>query len=89
MKLYILNAGPLPDPKDIKKCDFPLPDGRFERAIGYKNADDRKRSLGAGILMEKIASGKEILLSGHKKPYVDGIFFNISHSGDFAVGCLA
>ncbi len=89
MKLYILNINNLPDPKDIEKNCFSLPDGRLERSLSYKKEDDRKRSLGAGLLIKKVAGNKAILFSAHKKPYTHGIFFNISHSGEFVICCTA
>lgn len=49
--------------------------------------DDRKRSLGAGIIIRKILDENGLTesclrYSDNEKPVVDGLFFNVSHAGD-------
>ena len=53
--------------------------------------DDRKRSLGAGIIIRKILYENGLCedclkYSENGKPVADNVFFNISHGGDYVVG---
>ncbi len=52
--------------------------------------DDRKRSLGAGIIIRKILDENGLTesclrYSDNEKPVVDGLFFNVSHADDVGV----
>lgn len=67
---------------------------RRKRVIRYRMPDDRKRSLGAGIIIKKILnengfSESSLKYSENGKPVVDSLFFNISHAGDYVVGALS
>ena len=67
---------------------------RKKKVIRYRMPDDRKRSLGAGIIIQKILndnglSEKNLKYSENEKPFVDNLFFNISHAGDYVVGVLS
>ena len=60
----------------------------------YYRPDDRKRSLGAGIIIRKILnenglSESNLKYSENEKPVADNLFFNISHAGDYVVGVLS
>ena len=60
----------------------------------YYRPDDRKRSLGAGIIIKKILNENglsecDLKYSENEKPVVDNLFFNISHAGDYVVGVLS
>lgn len=60
--------------------------GRKEKAEKYLNEKDRLLSYGAGLLIKKYLPSGEIKETKNKKPYLEnGPYFNISHSGDFAV----
>ena len=53
--------------------------------------DDRKRSLAAGLIIQKILnenglSEDSLKYSENGKPLADNLFFNISHAGDYVVG---
>ena len=53
--------------------------------------EDRKRSLGAGIIIRKILNENGLCedclkYSENGKPVADNVFFNISHGGDYVVG---
>ena len=61
---------------------------RREKVIRYRMPDDRKRSLGAGIIIRKILDENGLTesclrYSDNEKPVVDGLFFNVSHAGDY------
>jgi 4'-phosphopantetheinyl transferase len=61
---------------------------RLEKAQSYRLAEDRLRSLAAGLLVESIARGREIVYNENGKPLLPGgPWFSLSHSGNFA--CLA
>ena len=91
MKLYRIN---------IKNFDDPLKDQRLLELVGterrkkvlqYRRPDDRKRSLGAGIIIKKILkeqgiSEKNLKYSENEKPVADTLYFNVSHAGDYVVG---
>ena len=52
---------------------------------------DRKRSLAAGLIIQKILnenglSEDSLKYSEDGKPLADNLFFNISHAGDYVVG---
>lgn len=79
------------DINDIKKlsteyCEKLFPK-RTKRAFGFSKEEDKFRSLGAGFLIHGVLNIKEsnLYYNEHKKPYTDGIFFNISHSGDYVI----
>ena len=60
---------------------------RMKKAERYLKADDRLMCIGAGLLISLIAriNESEIYISECGKPYAkNGIFFNVSHSGNCA-----
>ncbi|MBD5556785.1 MAG: 4'-phosphopantetheinyl transferase superfamily protein [Roseburia sp.] len=98
--LYAADISNLPDPKENPEVLENLTDERKKNTMRFVQAADRKRSLGAGILLGKIlplygASPEEIRIGADGKPEVEGICFNLSHSAEFvicavgeqAVGC--
>lgn len=67
---------------------------RKKKVIRYLQPDDRKRSLGAGIMIRKILNGNGLSESSLKysengKPVADHLHFNISHAGDYVVGVVS
>lgn len=64
---------------------------RREKVIRYRMPDDRKRSLGAGIILKRILqenglTENDLRYSENEKPVADHVFFNVSHAGDYVVG---
>ena len=60
---------------------------RMKKAERYLKADDRLMCIGVGLLISLIAriNESEIYISEGGKPYAkNGIFFNVSHSGNCA-----
>jgi len=85
MKLYYCNIAELNDFREAAR----LSPERRERMARYLRQDDRKRCLAAGLLL-RAAFGEEscarISLEPCGKPYLPGgAFFNLSHSGNYAV----
>ena len=63
---------------------------RRERIRGFKQEDDKVRSLVAGLLLRRFVSPKEPLRGQYGKPFFrDGPFFNLSHAGDYVVLAVA
>lgn len=69
---------------------------RQQKVERLKMTDDKKRCIAGGLLMNRFLDGARITENEYGKPVADnGMFFNISHSGeyvlfalsDFEVGC--
>ena len=94
MKLYRINIRNFNDPLQDKKLLELVDERRRKKVIRYLQPDDRKRSLGAGIIIRKILnengfSENDLKYSENEKPFVDNLFFNVSHAGDYVVGVLS
>jgi len=88
--LYAADIRNLPDPKEYPEMFQYVSSQRKSKTMKYLQADDRKRCLGAGILLEEIlprhgASPGAITLSPEGKPEAEGIYFNLSHSDDLVI----
>ena len=91
MKLYRINVNTLDDPLENKRLLGLVGTERRKKVIRYRMPDDRKRSLGAGIIIRKILeenglSESCLKYSENGKPVADNVFFNVSHAGDYVVG---
>ena len=77
--VFVAKVNNLPDPMENLKIMKDLPEERIEKIQRIRTVDGRKRSLGAGLLLEYA-----------KKQYqdVENIHFNLSHSGEMAI-CAA
>lgn len=98
-KLYTMNIKELSDEAYYKKCYDSLSDYRKEKIDKCRFLEDKKRAMGAGLLLNKgleeyglremevrIAQGE------HGKPSLldyPGIHFNLSHSGDMVLAVFA
>lgn len=87
---YIANIKNLPDPKTDSGYLLLLDEERQKRVLRFLREESRKQSLGAGILLQKALKkhgmeNSKITFSEKGKPKTDGIFFNLSHSGEFVV----
>lgn len=91
IKLYLNDISSLQDPLIDKSKISVLPLERQNKILKYKLENDRKRSLGAGLIINKILlenniEENSIRYTDNGKPYTDNIYFNIAHSGNFAFG---
>ena len=91
MKLYRININMLDDPLENKRLLELVGTERRKKVIRYRMPDDRKRSVGAGIIINKILdenglSESCLKYSENGKPVADNLFFNVSHAGDYVVG---
>ena len=92
--LYAADIGSLPDPKEAPALLHELDTERKCRIMKYLKAEDRKRSLGAGLLLNRVlprygASPDAVRAGADGKPEVEGIFFNLSHSGHIVICATA
>lgn len=98
--LYAFDIRNLPDPKENPALLQNISSSRRKKVMDYLQEDDRKRCLGAGILLAKILplfgdSPENITVDPKGKPMAERVHFNLSHSGDLvicavgrkAVGC--
>ena len=91
LKLYRINTNHFKDPLEDKRLLQLVDDSRRQKVLRYRMPDDRKRSLGAGIIIRKILYENGLCegclkYSENGKPVADNVFFNISHGGDYVVG---
>lgn len=94
MKLYRIHILKMEDPLQNQRLLGLVSPERREKVIRYRMPDDRKRSLGAGIILKRILqenglSESDLRYSENEKPVADSmnsVFFNVSHAGDYVVG---
>lgn len=90
VKVYVADVSSLPDPKECPEILKGLPDVRVQKIMRYRMVKDRKRSLGAGLLLKECLEKydiniEEVQYGEHGKPESKSIYFNLSHSGDKVV----
>lgn len=90
-QFFIVDCLELPDPLQDSSLLSKLPVARAEKCLRYRKEEDRKRSLGAGIVMHQMLGGRdrEITLGKHGKPELEDVFFSVSHAGRYACGVLS
>ncbi len=91
MKLYRIHITHMDDPLQNQRLLELVSPKRREKVIRYRMPDDRKRSLGAGIILREILrenglNESDLRYSENEKPVADSVFFNVSHAGDYVVG---
>lgn len=94
MKLYRININNLDDPLGNEEFLNQVNEIRRKKVMRYHMPDDRKRSLAAGIIIKHILnenglSENCLSCSENGKPLADGLFFNVSHSGNYVVGVVS
>ena len=97
LKLYIRPVCLLRPEEEVASLSL-LVESRREKVRTIKGKENRSRSIAAGLLLrhmlleEQIPYAEESFgLEGHGKPRLkkDGVFFNLSHAGAYAVGALS
>lgn len=88
--VYLTDIAELPDPKGQPELLELLTPDRRCKIEKQQQAEKRKQSLGAGLLIKEILTRHGVLsefirLGSRGKPEADGIFFNLSHSGELVV----
>ena len=79
MKLYLANIAEItPEHWELISPE------RAEKARRYRFHDDQKRCVAGGLLMRRFLGDTEIFTDEFGKPRAkNGIFFNLSHSGEW------
>ena len=89
--VYLTNISNLPDPAVLPQIMEGLWEERKDKILRYKYAENRKQSLGAGLLLKWAlerhgAAAENIKYGPNGKPELDGVYFNLSHSEEW-VAC--
>lgn len=86
IKIYIADVTDLNIDENVLKS---FPDIRVKKIEKLPNISDKKLSYGAGLLIDKyVLNGDKDAYFVHSdgKPYTtNGLFFNVSHSGNYVV----
>ena len=90
VKTFIANIQNLPDPKENPQILENIWQERKEKILTYKFESGRKESLGSALMLQKVLfqnnlNLQDVKFGNNKKPEIDGIFFNISHSDNFVI----
>ncbi len=90
MIIQYMKINTLPDPKEMPRALSQVCAERQRKILAYQRLEDRLRSFAAGLLMKKLLreSGKsenDIEYNENGKPECSGLYFSISHSGNYAV----
>ena len=90
VKTFVANIQNILDPKENPHLLDEFLQDRKEKILSHKNSDGRKQSFASSLLLKKILQQNNLKLQDvkyaqNKKPEIDGIFFNISHSDDFVI----
>lgn len=101
MEIYYADIGLLREEDVFLEKLKEIPEARRERLQHYRKAEDRKRSLLAGLLLEYGLNERGLTLLSDRRQYRSvalqeteggkpcisgetGVFFNLSHSGNYA-----
>jgi len=85
-----VNITDLPDPLEDKELMEKLPENRKRKIMSCRQPEARQQSLGAGLLLQYVLrdyrlTEQDITVGQYGKPEVEGVCFNVSHSGDMVV----
>ena len=90
VKLYVADISNLPDSMLNSELLHRLPQQRQQRIHDMKQEKSRKQSMGVGLLLQKVLAlyhihDSHVNLDKNGKPVVEGLEFNLSHSGDLVI----
>lgn len=93
-RFYAVDIRTLSDPKYDLTMQKMMSEDRREKCLRYLREDDRKRCVGAWriicrILQDSGISDNKLTYGINGKPEADGIFFNVSHSGNYVIGLFS
>lgn len=88
--LYITDISRLSDPKDRPELLQGLSEERIFKIQSQKQAEKRKQSFGAGLLLREVLSQHgvsvdSVYIGSNGKPMAEKLCFNLSHSGKMVV----
>lgn len=93
-EVYIFDVNMLDEPEVFDRGLLSVPAERREKVLKFRQQKDRRLSLGAGLLLEYVlrkygkGTSRPVIIYGEKgKPELADcpFFFNLSHSGHYAV----
>lgn len=94
-QIYVFNSDALDAPDIFEKALSRVSDERRRKVLKFRQHKDRKLSLGAGMLLEYVLKWhlseeeytNKLVFGSNGKPGIENekIFFNLSHSGRYAV----
>lgn len=90
VQLYILNVENLKDPLGHLEVLEGLSKERQEKILRYKQEHSRKQGLGAALLLKHVLNAHGLSMDNitygkNGKPQIEGLHFNLSHSGDVVI----
>ncbi|MBQ4559369.1 MAG: 4'-phosphopantetheinyl transferase superfamily protein [Tyzzerella sp.] len=90
VKIYVADISNLPDPMSNLELLHRLPMDRQQRIHNLKQEKGRRQSMGVGLLLQKVLAlyhmqDSQVYVGEHGKPMVEGLEFNLSHSGDLVI----
>lgn len=98
-KIYAMDTEELSDEAFFKKCYEELSNYRREKIDKFRLLEDKKRAMGAGLLLDKglreyglKEAGVRIAQGENGKPYLPDypdIHFNLTHSGNMVLAVFA
>ncbi len=88
--LYIADISTLPLPGECPELVSRLSHERQQRLRKLLQEEKQRQCLGAGLLLEKVLASygisvDSVYIGKHGKPEVDGIYFNLSHCGEYVI----
>ncbi len=86
----LADVSALPDPLADASTLAGIPPWRQAYILRYRQAGDRRLSLGVWRLMERMLAARgiqarDVAVDANGKPYCGGVFFSLSHAGDLAL----
>ncbi len=90
VNIYVANCDGLQDPLENPGIMEGLSEYRKQKIVKQRNISGRKQSLAAGLLLKEVlfrygCAEKEVFYGAHGKPQIEGLHFNLSHSGELVV----
>lgn len=88
--LYVADVSGLSDPIECLRLMEELPIERQQKIVRQKQEQKRMQSFGAGLLLNRVLGKQGVSVDtlrtdANGKPMVDGICFNLSHSGKYVI----
>ena len=95
LRVYVVNCKELQSEDIFNERIGNIPFVRIEKCLKHKTMEGKSQSLGASLALSEALKelgfskaeirNADILVSEHGKPYINNVFFNLSHTVDMAV----
>lgn len=92
--VYVADISKLSDPLQQPELQEILSKERWQKINRLGQKKSRIQSLGAGLLLEKVLdkyglSAGDVWMNEYGKPEIEGLCFNLSHSGEMVVCAIS